>query len=105
MGFRFRRSERVLPKVRCYVSTRGLSLSVGCRRTTANLGARKTQIALGNPGAGLSYSSSSRRGAGARGGPPPSLWRSGFSSGEWARTAPYSSQNAPRPPFYRAACA
>ena len=57
MGFRFRKSVRLLPGVRLNVGTKGLSVSLGGRGTTVNINSRGTRTTLGIPGTGVSYSS------------------------------------------------
>lgn len=56
VGFRFRRSVRLLPGVRMNVSTGGLSLSVGPRGSSLNLSSRGARATFGLPGTGLSWS-------------------------------------------------
>ena len=56
MGFRFRRSVKLLPGVRLNVSTRGVSTSIGGPGATLNIGRRGTRATVGIPGTGLSYS-------------------------------------------------
>jgi len=60
MGFRFRRSIKLLPGVRINASLSGLSLSLGGRGATVNLSKRGVRRTFGIPGTGLSWSSSSR---------------------------------------------
>lgn len=55
MGFRFRRSVRVLPGVRLNFSTRGVSTSIGGRGATLNIGRKGARATIGIPGTGLSY--------------------------------------------------
>ena len=56
MGWRFRRSLRILPGVRLNVSKRGLSsVSVGRRGLTLNVGRKGTKETIGLSGSGLSY--------------------------------------------------
>lgn len=55
MGFRFRRSVKLLPGVRLNFSTRGISTSLGGRGATLNLGRRGARATFGLPGTGLSY--------------------------------------------------
>lgn len=57
MGFRFRKSVRVLPGVRLNLSTRGASTSIGGRGATLNIGRKGARATVGPPGTGLSYSS------------------------------------------------
>jgi len=63
MGFRFRRTLRVLPGVRLNVSKSGVSTSIGGRGAWFTFGRRGVRTTAGIPGTGLSYttSSSSRR--------------------------------------------
>jgi Protein of unknown function (DUF4236) len=56
MGFRFRRSLRILPGVRVNISKRGLSsVSIGRRGLTLNVGRKGTKETIGLPGTGISY--------------------------------------------------
>ncbi|MDN3273477.1 DUF4236 domain-containing protein [Frankia sp. RB7] len=55
MGFRFRRSFKVLPGVRLNVSSRGTSVSLGGRGFHYNIGPKGTRITAGIPGTGLSW--------------------------------------------------
>src|SRR5687767_3652940 len=55
MGFRFRKSVRLLPGVRLNFSTRGVSTSLGGRGATVNIGRKGARATLGIPGTGLSY--------------------------------------------------
>ena len=64
MGFRFRRSIRVLPGVRLNISKSGVSASLGGRGATVNVGKRGTKATVGLPGTGLSYSTPIRRNVG-----------------------------------------
>jgi hypothetical protein len=56
MGFRFRRSIRIIPGIRLNFSKGGVSTSVGGRGATINFGKRGTKTTVGLPGTGLSYS-------------------------------------------------
>lgn len=56
MGFRFRRSIKLLPGVRLNFSTGGVSTSLGGRGATVNIGRRGARATVGLPGTGLSYS-------------------------------------------------
>ena len=56
MGFRFRRSVKLLPGVRLNFSARGVSTSLGGRGATVNISRRGTRATVGIPGTGLSYS-------------------------------------------------
>jgi tetratricopeptide (TPR) repeat protein len=86
MGFRVRKSFKVMPGVRMTVTPRGVSASVGVRgnRVTVNSRGRVTRT-VGVPGTGISYitSSGERRG---RLGKAPST--AGASSSAGAHTAP-----------------
>ena len=55
MGFRFRKSIKVLPGVRVNVGKKGASLTVGGRGATANISKRGVSTTVGIPGTGLSY--------------------------------------------------
>ncbi|MDO4896145.1 MAG: DUF4236 domain-containing protein [Moraxella sp.] len=58
MGFRFRKSIKIMPGVRINVSKNGISsISVGKRGATANFGKKGMRGTVGIPGTGLSYSS------------------------------------------------
>ncbi len=57
MGFRFRKSLKLLPGVRLNLTKRGISsVSVGRRGATLNFGNRGTKATVGLPGTGISYS-------------------------------------------------
>ena len=55
MGFRFRRSFRLLPGIRLNLGKRGVSTSVGVRGTHVTFGSSGTRETIGVPGTGLSY--------------------------------------------------
>lgn len=55
MGFRFRKSVKLLPGVRLNFSTRGVSTSLGGRGATVNIGRKGARATVGLPGTGLSY--------------------------------------------------
>jgi len=55
MGFRFRRSVKLLPGVRLNLSSRGISATVGVRGASVNVGPSGTHLNLGLPGTGISY--------------------------------------------------
>jgi hypothetical protein len=58
MGWRFRRSVKILPGIHLNLSKRGLSsLSFGRRGATLNVGRSGVRETLGIPGTGISYSS------------------------------------------------
>lgn len=57
MGFRFRRSIKIIPGVKINFGKSGFtSVSVGGRGLTTNYGKKGTRTTLGLPGTGLSYS-------------------------------------------------
>ena len=56
MGWRFRRSVKLLPGVRINLGLRGASVSLGGRGITYNIGRRGSRVTLGLTGTGLSYS-------------------------------------------------
>jgi hypothetical protein len=59
MGFRFRKSIKLLPGVRLNISKTGVSTSVGTGGATVNLKrGRKPRVTVGIPGSGISYSES-----------------------------------------------
>ncbi len=55
MGFRFRKSIKILPGVRINLSKSGPSLSIGGRGASVNVGGRGARLTLGIPGTGLYY--------------------------------------------------
>lgn len=62
MGWRFRRTIRILPGVRLNLSKSGISTSLGGPGATLNFGKRGARATVGLPGTGISYST--RLGAG-----------------------------------------
>ena len=57
MGWRFRKSIRILPGVRINIGKKGVnSISLGKRGATLNVSDHGTRVTLGMPGTGLSYS-------------------------------------------------
>jgi Protein of unknown function (DUF4236) len=62
MGFRFRKSIKIVPGIRLNVGKRGInSLSVGGRGVTTNIGRRGTHTTYSIPGTGISYRTGSRQ--------------------------------------------
>lgn len=57
MGFRFRKSVKLMPGVRLNLSKRGTSVSLGGKGFTHNIGKKGSRTTVGLPGTGLSYSS------------------------------------------------
>jgi hypothetical protein len=55
MGFRFRRSIRILPGLRLNVGKRGVSTSIGVRGAHVTIGHGKVRETVGLPGTGISY--------------------------------------------------
>jgi hypothetical protein len=55
MGFRFRRSIRILPGLRLNLGKRGASVSIGGRGAHITVGHGKVRETVGLPGSGLSY--------------------------------------------------
>ena len=56
MGFRFRKSFRLLPGIRINLSKSGVSTSIGKPGATINISERGTRGTVGIPGTGISYS-------------------------------------------------
>jgi hypothetical protein len=56
VGFRFRKSIRVLPGIKLNFSRTGISTSVGTPGAMVNFSERGTRATVGLPGSGLSYS-------------------------------------------------
>ncbi len=59
MGFRFRRSVRLLPGLRLNLSRSGVSASVGTRGAWLTFGRNGTRTTVGLPGTGISYTTTS----------------------------------------------
>ncbi len=57
MGFRFRRTIRIVPGVRLNLSRSGPSISLGARGFRYTVGPKGTQTTVGLPGSGLSWTS------------------------------------------------
>ena len=55
MGFRFRRSIKILPGIRINLGKRGVSLSAGVRGANITVGKNGTRTTVGIPGTGMSY--------------------------------------------------
>jgi Protein of unknown function (DUF4236) len=55
MGFRFRRSIRILPGLRLNLGKRGASVSIGGRGAHITVGHGQVRETVGLPGSGLSY--------------------------------------------------
>jgi Protein of unknown function (DUF4236) len=55
MGFRFRRSVKLLPGLRLNFGKRGISASIGVRGAHVTYGPTGTRTTVGLPGSGLSY--------------------------------------------------
>jgi Protein of unknown function (DUF4236) len=62
MGFRFRKSIKILPGIRLNVGKKGInSVSVGGRGATANIGKHGTHTTYSIPGTGISYRTGSHK--------------------------------------------
>jgi Protein of unknown function (DUF4236) len=55
VGFRFRRSIKILPGIRINLGKRGVSTSIGVRGAHVTFGRNGTRTTVGLPGTGLSY--------------------------------------------------
>ncbi len=55
MGFRFRKSFKILPGIKINLSKSGISTSIGVPGATVNLRGDKTTTTVGLPGTGISY--------------------------------------------------
>jgi Protein of unknown function (DUF4236) len=55
MGFRFRRSIKLLPGIRLNIGKRGVSTSIGVRGVHVTFGKTGTRTTVGLPGSGISY--------------------------------------------------
>lgn len=60
MGFRFRKSFKIMPGVRINLSKSGTSLSLGGKGLTHNISSKGSRTTIGLPGTGLSYTSYSK---------------------------------------------
>lgn len=56
MGFRFRKSIKIIPGLRLNIGKRGSSLSLGGKGLTVNVNKKGTRTTVGIPGTGLSHS-------------------------------------------------
>lgn len=56
MGFRFRKTIKILPGVKINLSKSGISTSIGVRGATVNIGKHGTRATVGLPGTGISHS-------------------------------------------------
>ena len=56
MGFRFRKSIKLMPGVRLNIGKSGVSASVGVKGASVNVGKRGVRGTVGVPGTGISYS-------------------------------------------------
>ena len=54
MGFRFRKSIKIIPGVRLNLSKSGISTSLGGKGATVNIG-KRSRATIGIPGTGISY--------------------------------------------------
>ena len=84
VGFRFRRSVKILPGIRLNFSKSGISTSLGGRGASINIGPKGTRKTVGLPGTGLSYSTFSSHGSNANPGtelPPTAKLGASFGQG------------------------
>ena len=58
MGWRFRKSIRIIPGVRVNLGKKGASVSLGGRGLTHTVGPKGSRTTVGIPGTGISYSTS-----------------------------------------------
>lgn len=63
VGFRFRRSMKLLPGIRLNFSKSGISTSLGGRGASINFGPKGIRKTVGLPGSGMSYSTFSSHGS------------------------------------------
>lgn len=57
MGFKFRKSIKILPGVKVNITNKGInSASIGKQGASINIGKKGVRTSLGIPGSGLSYS-------------------------------------------------
>jgi hypothetical protein len=56
MGYRFRKSIKILPGIRFNLSKSGVSATVGKPGASVNISERGTRGTVGLPGSGISYS-------------------------------------------------
>lgn len=62
MGFRFKKSIKLMPGVKINISKKGLnSVSLGGKGASVNLGKKGRRTTVGIPGTGMSYTSTSKR--------------------------------------------
>lgn len=55
MGFRFRKSIKLMPAIRLNIGKNGVSASVGIKGASVNVGKRGIRGTVGVPGTGISY--------------------------------------------------
>ncbi len=60
MGFRFRRTAKILPGVRININKDSLSISFGPRGAKTTIGAKGIRTTVGIPGTGLSYTTTKK---------------------------------------------
>ena len=88
LGWRFRRTVKILPGVRLNLSRSGISTTLGRNGASINLGKRGTSATVGIPGTGLSHTSLMSRPSqyqGSQGGTPKVAKK--FGCGSWAVVA------------------
>lgn len=70
MGFRFRRSVKIMPGVRVNLGKKGASVSVGRRGANMTVGKTGVRTTVGLPGTGLSHTTLHRSDKKSRGARP-----------------------------------
>lgn len=101
MGFRFRRSVRVLPGVRLNLSRGGASVSLGGRGFHYTVGPKGTRTTVGIPGTGLSWSQYTPHGGGSSSSVPSQASPVAYLSPQEPRI-PYTVPNTAEQPILNA---
>lgn len=81
MGFRFRKSVKLMPGVRLNIGRSGISASIGGKGASVNVGKRGVRGTVGIPGTGISYSENLTPGDNQQQGLSPQAPNSGVSGG------------------------
>ncbi|WP_353002467.1 DUF4236 domain-containing protein [Mesorhizobium sp. M0761] len=89
MGWRFRKSVRLVPGVRLNVGKKGVSVSAGTRGFKTTIGTSGRTTAVGIPGTGLSHTS--RKGRGRKTEVAPQIAR--FPASTWCPSPPRGRQS------------
>lgn len=80
MGFRFRKSIKLMPGVRLNIGKTGVSASVGVKGASVNVGKRGVRGAVGIPGTGISYTENLTPGGHTHPGPASQMQTNGATS-------------------------